>query len=139
MQYKKQRKRFWFYVISFPIIWSMIVPLLILDFFLELYHATCFPLYGLKRVKRKRYIRMDRHRLPYLSFREKTKCFYCGYANGLLRYAKQIVAQTEGYWCGIQHKQVKGYLPDEDQKNFFKYGDEAEFKRFCPKDCCKKK
>ena len=45
----------------------------------------------------------DRHRLGYLNAIEKVHCVYCGYANGLVAYAREIAARTEQYFCPIKH------------------------------------
>jgi len=81
-------------------------------------------------VSRKKHIQvMDRFNLPYLSFLQKLYCAYCGYGNGVIRYWAEIAAQTESYWCGIQHKKIKGFMDQEHQKDFAKYGDINDFKK----------
>ncbi|MGI9327606.1 MAG: hypothetical protein ACR2PZ_20475 [Pseudomonadales bacterium] len=90
-------------VVSAPIIYSMIVPMIILDCTISLYQALCFPLYRIEKVVRNEYIVVDRHRLSYLNIIEKINCVYCGYVAGLLGYCKAIVARTEQYWCPIKH------------------------------------
>jgi len=45
----------------------------------------------------------DRHHLKHLNSLERLNCIYCGYANGLLAYAREISARTEQYWCPIKH------------------------------------
>lgn len=92
-------------LISAPFIYSMIIPILITDIFLETYHHICFPLYRIPMVKRKNYISYDRHLLSYLNWFEKLNCVYCSYANGLIAYMKEIAARTERYWCPIKHSQ----------------------------------
>ena len=42
------------------IIYGMIFPLLILDIFVSFYQATCFPIYGVTKVRRSDYIVLDR-------------------------------------------------------------------------------
>jgi len=86
-----------------PFIYGMIVPFALLDLCITIYQAVCFPLYGINKVKRRNYIIIDRHHLHYLNIFEKFHCVYCGYANGLLGYAREIAARTEQYWCPIKH------------------------------------
>lgn len=86
-----------------PFIYSMIFPLMILDLFLTVYQITCFPIYGIKKVPRDAFIVIDRHYLHYLNIFERFNCAYCGYATGLVAYAREIVARTENYWCPIKH------------------------------------
>jgi len=105
------------------------IPLAILDIFGELYHHTCFPLWKIPLFKRKEYIRMDRHKLKYLSLFEKIGCTYCSYANGLLNYAVAIAGRTEIYWCAIRHKKHEGFVEPLNHKDFLKYGDEKAFRK----------
>jgi hypothetical protein len=86
-----------------PVIYAGIVPLLLLDLFVSIYQAVCFPVYGIAKVKRADYFVFDRHHLAYLNALEKLNCAYCSYANGLIAYAREIVARTEQYWCPIKH------------------------------------
>lgn len=57
-------------IISAPVIYSMIVPFVLLDLWVSLYQAICFPIYGVKKVRRRDYIVFDRHHLAYLNFIE---------------------------------------------------------------------
>ncbi len=116
--------------VSGPIIWAMIVPIILCDACVEIYHRICFPLYGIAYVKRTHYIRvLDRQKLPYLKWYEKINCMYCGYANGWFHYASVIAGKTESYFCAIAHLEVRGYIPTEHEKSFVKYGDEAALRR----------
>jgi hypothetical protein len=90
-------------VISAPFIYSLILPFLVLDLFISAYQAICFPLYRMPKVDRRKYIVVDRHKLSYLNVIEKLNCIYCGYANGLFAYAREIGARTEEYWCPVKH------------------------------------
>jgi hypothetical protein len=90
-------------LITGPIIYSMIIPLLIVDIFVSLYQLTCFPIYGIKKVRRKDYIFYDRQQLHYLNFIEKFHCTYCAYGSGMIAYVTEIVARTEQYFCPIKH------------------------------------
>jgi hypothetical protein len=86
-----------------PVIYAGIVPLLLLDLFVSLFHAVCFPIYGIAKIKRADYFVFDRHHLAYLNALEKLNCAYCSYANGLIAFAREIVARTEQDWCPIKH------------------------------------
>jgi len=93
----------WRHLVSAPVIYSMIVPLLLLDIGVTLYQTVCFPLYRIPRAKRRDYFRFDREQLAYLNLIEKFNCGYCTYATGLIAYTREIVARTEQYWCPIKH------------------------------------
>lgn len=118
----------WF--VGAPIIYAMIVPVVICDIFLEIYHHTVFPIFGIRKVKRHQYIRIaDRAELPYLTWYEKLNCAYCGYVNGWFHYASVIAGRTENYFCAIAHLETRGYIPSEHEKSFAKYGDERALRR----------
>jgi len=73
---------------AIPILIMLVfAPLIcICDLLVEIYHRVCFPFYEMKYISRKKYIRIDRHRLKYLSWFEKISCAYYGYVNGLAIY-----------------------------------------------------
>lgn len=113
-------------ILSAPVIYSMIVPFVLLDLWLNFYQAICFPLYRIPKVKRADYIVIDRHRLAYLNGIEKLNCVYCGYGNGLIAYAREIAARTEQYWCPIKHaRKVAG--SHERYVKFLDYGEAKGF------------
>ena len=105
------KARLWSYVfgarpaltLTAPVIYSLIIPLMLLDLFAALYQAVCFPVYGLPRVRRRDYLAFDRGQLAYLNAIEKINCEYCAYANGLLAYVREVASRTEQYWCPIKH------------------------------------
>lgn len=90
-------------LITGPIIYSMIIPLLITDLFISLYQLTCFPIYGIKKVQRGDYIVFDRQHLSYLNFIEIFHCTYCAYGTGMIAYISEVVGRTEQYFCPIKH------------------------------------
>jgi len=117
------------WLVGAPLIWLMIIPVLFSDILLEIYHRIAFPLYGIKQVKRSNYIRIDRHKLSYLTWYEKIACMYCGYVNGWLHYASVVAGRTESFFCPIEHLEGRGYVQTEHEKSFAKYGDEASLRK----------
>ncbi len=71
-------------LLSAPLIYAMVVPLMLLDLSLTLYQAVCFRVYGIEKVRRGDYLIYDRSQLAYLNAIEKLNCTYCSYANGLI-------------------------------------------------------
>lgn len=128
MEQKKYPERWWRHLLAGPLIWLMIIPLVILDFFLKMYHQICFRLYRIPLVPRQNYIRIDRQKLAYLGPVDKLFCMYCGYANGLVHYASVIAGETEKYWCAIKHAKYPGFVPPAHHKDFLEYGDEAAYR-----------
>lgn len=106
--YEKIENRNWSmffrYLISIPFIFMMIIPVFILDVWISLYQAICFRLWKIELIKRGTYIVIDRHYLSYLRPYQKLNCMYCGYANGVMAYARKIAAETEKYWCPLKHE-----------------------------------
>ncbi len=127
MDYIKNKKRYFYNVISLPVVLSVFIPMVILDIWAEFYHRICFVLYGLKYVKRGDYIKIDRQKLSYLRWYQKIACVYCGYSNGLAGYWVEIAAKTEKYWCGIMHEKDNHFHEPEHHKDFTEYGDKKEF------------
>ncbi len=113
-------------LITGPIIYSMVVPLMMLDFFVSFFQWSCFPIYGITKVRRGDYIVFDRAQLGYLNFIEKFHCFYCEYGNGLMGYMREILARTEEYFCPIKH--AHKILGTHARYNrFLDYGDAADY------------
>jgi len=115
---------------SGPLIWLPLPAIILLDILISLYQAICFPVYGIKKLKRSTYILiLDRNKLKYLTPFEKIGCMYCGYANGSLVYFKEIAGLTEKYWCGVMHENKKGFInqPIQIEQNFAKFDDEKDF------------
>lgn len=114
-------------ILSVPFIYSMVIPLAFLDLTITLYQHICFRLYKIGRVDRSRYIVMDRHQLQYLNGIEKFNCVYCGYGNGVIAYAREVVARTEQYWCPIKHaRKVVG--SHRRYSKFVAFGDAENYK-----------
>lgn len=128
MNVKKYHTSAWRHWLGFPFIWLNLIPIIFADIITEIYHRVCFPLYGLPLIDRKRYIRIDRHRLKYLNWADKISCAYCGYANGWIHYAAAIGARTEAHFCGIKHAKREGAYEQPHHKNFPDYGDEQAYK-----------
>jgi len=129
MEHKEHPKRFFRHAISSPFIFMMIVPFVILDLFLEIYHRICFPLYGLAYVKRSDYIIFDRQKLSYLPWYDKVFCTYCAYGNGLPLYTSAVAAATEKYWCGIKHQRARIKALGDEEKDYLEYGDKKGFEK----------
>jgi hypothetical protein len=112
--------------ITMPIIYGMIIPLALFDLCISLYQISCFPIYGIARVRRANYIVMDHQHLAYLNIIEKVDCMYCSYAVGMLGYAGEITARTEQYFCPIKHAR-KILSSHSRYKNFLDYGNADDF------------
>lgn len=114
-------------VVTAPVIYALIIPFALLDLFVTIYQAICFPVYGIAKVRRSDYIAIDRHALGYLNSLQKLNCVYCGYCNGLIAYVREVAGRTERYWCPIKHalrlRDTHGHYPE-----FFDFGDAEAFR-----------
>lgn len=111
-----------------PVIYSLALPLAALDAWLWLYQAACFPIYGIEKVDRSHYVALDRRRLPYLNWIERYNCDYCGYANGVIAYAREVASRTEQYFCPIKHsRRCRG--AHARYGDFVDFGDAREYRR----------
>jgi hypothetical protein len=93
----------WRHLLTVPFIYSVLLPMVLLDCFVTLYQWVCFPLYRIPYVKRSDYFVYDRTHLAYLNVVEKINCAYCSYGNGLMAYGREVVGLTEKFWCPIKH------------------------------------
>lgn len=115
-------------VLTAPLIYLGWIPFLLLDLFISVYQAVCFPIYGIPKVRRADYLVFDRGDLPYLNLIEKFNCFYCSYGNGVAAYFREVAARTEQYWCPIKHaRRIHG--AHERYPHFFDYGDAEAFRQ----------
>jgi hypothetical protein len=115
-------------VLTAPVIYSLIFPLVLLDLCVSIYHAICFPAYGLAKVRRRDYLAFDREHLAYLNGLEKLNCAYCSYANGLIAFVREVAGRTERHWCPIKHaKRAIGAHPYYGQ--FADFGDAARYRK----------
>ncbi|MGE0363646.1 MAG: hypothetical protein AB7H93_01165 [Vicinamibacterales bacterium] len=113
-------------LLTAPVIYSLLAPLSLLDLWVTVYQWVCFPIYGIARVRRRRYFPLDRHQLEYLNAIEKANCTFCTYANGLMAYVREVAARTEQYWCPIRHAQAI-QAPHPRYRTFFDYGDAERY------------
>jgi hypothetical protein len=112
--------------VTAPVIYSLIIPLSLLDLFITLYQWICFPVYQIPRVKRREYVVMDRKYLAYLNVVQKMNCIYCEYGNGVIAYAREVASRTEQFWCPIKHaRKIKGV--HDRYYDFIEYGDSENF------------
>jgi len=116
-----------FIVLSAPAIYSLLIPVALLDIWIMAYQAICFPIYKIPKVRRRDYLVFDRHHLAYLNTIEKINCAYCSYANGAIAFAREVASRTEVYWCPIKHaRRVLG--PHPYYQGFADFGDAEGFR-----------
>jgi hypothetical protein len=114
-------------VLTAPAIYSLIVPILLVDLWVMAYQAICFPAYGIPKVRRRDYLVFDRHHLAYLNIIEKVNCAYCSYCNGAIAFVREVASRTEVYWCPIKHaRRILG--PHPHYVGFADFGDAEGFR-----------
>ena len=113
-------------LITGPLIYGMILPMLLMDACVSFYQWACFPVYGITKVRRSDYLVFDRRHLGYLNIIEKFHCTYCEYGNGLMGYVSEILARTEQYFCPIKHAH-KILGTHRHYNRFLAYGDAADY------------
>lgn len=122
----------WRYLLSAPFIYSMIMPAIFWHICIEVYHQTCFRLYGIPLVNYRQYFVYDRQLMAWLNPWEKINCIYCSYVNNLIRYSSEIGGRTERYWCPIKyyrriensHSQYNKFIATTDPKKIHKQWEE---------------
>jgi hypothetical protein len=114
-------------LLTAPMIYSLMLPLALIDLWVTLYQLVCFPIYGIPYVPRRAFLIVDRHKLAYLNAVEKMNCTFCSYANGLLAYVAEVTACTEQYWCPIKHR-IPPSRSHRRYEYFFEYGDGTAYR-----------
>ena len=115
------------FLITAPVIYSLIIPFVLLDFFVSVYQFLCFPVYGMPLVRRSDYMVIDRGHLAYLNVIEKINCMYCSYGNGVIAYTREVASMTEQYWCPIKH--ARRIIATHDRyRQFVDYGDAENYR-----------
>jgi len=90
-------------ILTAPVIYALIIPVLLLDVFVAVYQTVCFPVYGIPRVRRSDYLAFDREQLAYLNAIEKLNCAYWrGHARG----EAAEVSTLAGSWIRIARVQA---------------------------------
>lgn len=120
------RRGHFVYVLTAPLIYGLIVPLVLLDISVTIYQHVCFRIYGIPLVRRSDHVIIDRQHLAYLNALEKFNCVYCGYGNGVIAYARDIAGRTEAFWCPIKHAR-RAADPNAEVDSFFDYGDAESY------------
>jgi hypothetical protein len=114
-------------VLTAPVIYSLIVPIVLADLWVMAYQAICFPVYRIPKVRRRDYLVFDRHHLAYLNVIEKINCAYCSYCNGAIAFIREVASRTEVYWCPIKHaRRILG--PHPHYQGFADFGDAQGFR-----------
>jgi hypothetical protein len=115
-------------ILSAPVIYGMLIPIVLIDASVTLYQHICFRIYSIPLVRRSEYLVIDRHHLAYLNVIEKINCMYCSYGNGVLSYASEISARTERYWCPIKHAR-RALAVHGHYHHFLDYGDAETYRK----------
>ena len=110
-----------------PAVYGLIVPIVILDLGVTVFQLICFTAWGMARIERSDYVIVDRHRLAYLNGIQKLNCLYCGYANGVIAYAREAASRSEQFWCPIKHA-LRVRTPHRRYRSFLDYGDGEGFR-----------
>jgi hypothetical protein len=117
-----------FSLITAPVIYLGIIPIVLLDIYTTVYQKLCFKDYGLLRVSRRGYILRDRHKLGYLNWIERINCDYCAYFNGVIAYAREVAGRTELHFCPIRNATLRKH-PHAQYSSFTAYGDAAAYEK----------
>ncbi|HEY1735957.1 MAG TPA: hypothetical protein VGG12_04865 [Methylovirgula sp.] len=113
--------------LSAPVIYSLIVPFALMDLWVSVYQTICFRVYRIPLVRRANYVVIDRQHLAYLNHIEALNCIFCGYANGVIAYVREVASRTEQYWCPIKHA-LRVSNPHERYWQFLDYGDASGYR-----------
>jgi len=111
-----------------PVLYAFIIPLILLDLMTNLYQRVCFPIWGIRRLPRADFVRMDRVYLSYLNGIQKLNCVFCSYATGVLSWVREVASITEQFWCPIKHA-LRVKSPHRRYGRFLDYGDTQDLEQ----------
>ena len=117
----------WLALVTAPVVYSLVVPIAMLDALVWVYQRICFFVWNIPRVRRSDYVALDRHNLAYLNGVQKLNCVYCGYANGVIAYTREVASRSEQFWCPIKHA-LRVREPHARYRNFLAFGDAEGFR-----------
>jgi hypothetical protein len=120
-------------LLTAPLIYLGIIPIVMLDLYTTLYQEACFKSYGLRKVQRNGYILRDRHHLGYLNWVERINCDYCAYFNGVIAYAREVAGRTELHFCPIRNATLRK-SPHAQYKAFVAFGDGEAYEKIEDKE-----
>ena len=106
-------------IFSALIIYSVFIPIVIVDVWASFYQFVYFGLHNIPKVNKRDYVVLDRDHLSKLNLLQKVNCIYCEYVNGTVAWLHALAAQTEIYSCAIKHWHPAKGQPH--QKNFYSY------------------
>lgn len=117
-------------VFGMPFIYALIIPIVLLDALATLYQVVCFPIYRMPGVDRGSFMQIKRTGLESLNIVDRINCYYCSYANGVLRYVQKIAAETERMWCPIRQLHKKNYTAPQHHADFAENGSTEALKNY---------
>ncbi len=117
-------------IISMPFIYSVLIPVFLLDLVVSLYQAVCFPLYRIPKIRRRDYIQYNRGKMESLGLIDKAHCHYCSYVNGAIAYAAKVAGQTEKIWCPLRHAAENKFVELPHQKSFVSGDQKSELEEY---------
>ncbi|MEO5335798.1 MAG: hypothetical protein H7841_02730 [Magnetospirillum sp. WYHS-4] len=120
-------------LLASPLVYALFLPLALLDLLVLMFVHLGFPVYGIAKVRRADYVVFDRHQLAYLNLIEKLNCVYCGYANGVIAYAREVASRSEAHWCPIKHAR-RTRDPHRRYWRFAEFGDGEAYRRISGND-----
>lgn len=115
---RKKQRGFWPLLISSPFIYGMFFPIACIDISARIYQFVCFPIYGVPLVDRRKFVQPGARGKQMLTRWDYMNCMYCGYANGVALFIREVLAQTERYWCPLRHTNTKNFVEPSHHVEF---------------------
>jgi hypothetical protein len=115
-------------LLTAPVIYSLLLPFVILDVWVTLYQSICLPIYRNGTCASPPVFRNRSSQACVPERDRKGQLHSCSYANGLLAYAREVGARTEQYWCPIKHARAVP-APHPRYHVFLDYGDASGYRK----------
>ena len=102
MKPTKKKRSFFRHIIVLPFAVVFLVPLVVFDISLSLFHRIVFGICKMKKVNRKTHFKVDQMKIAQLSKMQRFFAIYILYLRGIMNFGAKIAQECEYYWCQVR-------------------------------------
>lgn len=106
MKPNKSKRSFIRHIFVMPFAVAFLLPVMVFDMCLSLFHRIIFGICGMKKVNRKSHFKVDQMKIAQLSKMQRFYAIYLLYLKGIMSFGLKIAQESEQYWCHV--RPVKG-------------------------------
>ena len=102
MKHAKKKNSLFGNILALPFAIAFLIPLVVYDLFLSLFHRIVFGLCKIKKVNRKSHFKVDQMKIAQLSKMQRFYAIYILYLRGLMNFGAKIAQECEYHWCQVR-------------------------------------